>query len=79
MFFIGWFSPQRKAWSCTGNLKRKKTMRIPSAPRKESIVVTIESMANLCTPVNYSKNSWLDNGPFEDIFPVEHGDIRLLC
>ena len=25
------------------------------------------------TPVN--KHSWLENGPFEDVFPIEHGHI----
>ena len=24
-------------------------------------------------------HSWLENGPFEDVYPIENGDIPLLC
>ena len=32
---------------------------------------------DIYTPVN--SHSWLENGPFEDVFPIEDGDIPLLC
>ena len=40
------------------------------------IYIYTQNISNYYTPVT---NIAMENGPFEDVFPIETGDIPLLC
>jgi len=45
-------------------------------PRKGNRKIIFQSHHGFYTPVS---NMSMENGPFEDVFPIKHGDIPLLC